>query len=188
MKIQFNYLLGICLFTIFFCLISCSEDTPLVNESELITTLEFVLKTQNGSDSVVFSIRDLDGDGGNPPVIIAPKLKSNTTYLTSLKLSNESSSPVINITDEIISEATEHQFFYTPSGQANLQFTYLDFDGNAYPVGTKTNMVTGNPGTGSLKITLKHMPDKKASGVQNGDITNSGGETDIELTFDIVVE
>ena len=75
MKIQFNYLLGICLFTIFFSLVSCSEDTPLVNESELITTLEFVLKTQNGSDSIVFSFKDLDGDGGNPPVFISPKLK-----------------------------------------------------------------------------------------------------------------
>ena len=188
MKIQLNYLLGICLFIIFFCIVSCSEDTPLVNESELITTLEFVLKTQNGSDSIVFSFKDLDGDGGNPPVIISPKLKSNTNYLTSLKLLNESSAPIVNITEEIISEGTEHQFFYTPTGQANLQFTYLDFDTNTYPVGTKTNMATGKPGTGTLKINLKHLPDKKASGVQNGDITNSGGETDIELTFDIVVE
>lgn len=188
MKIQLKNLLGICLFTIFFCVFSCSDDTAIANESELITTLEFVLKTQNGSDSLVFSFRDLDGVGGNPPVFYSPKLKSNTSYVTSLRLLNESILPIVNITDEIVSEGTDHQFFYTPTGQANMQFTYLDFDTNNYPIGIKTNLSTGNPGTGTLKINLKHLPDKKAAGVQNGDITNSGGETDIELSFEVVIE
>lgn len=188
MKIQLKYLLGICLFTISFCIFSCSDETPLANESELITTMEFILKPQNGSDSIVFIFRDLDGDGGNPPVFYSPKLKANTNYQTSLRILNESITPISNITDEIIAEGTDHQFFYTPTGLANLQFTYLDFDSNNYPIGIKTNMSTGNTGTGNLKINLKHLPNKKAPGVQNGDITNSGGETDIELSFEIVVE
>lgn len=188
MKNQLKYLSGICLFIISICLFSCSDDTPLVNESELITSLEFVLKPQNGSDSIAFSFKDLDGVGGNPPVLYSPKLKANTNYLTSLRILNESVTPIVNITDEIISEGTDHQFFYIPAGQANLQFTYLDFDTNNYPIGTKTSMSTGSSGTGNLKIILKHLPNKKASGVQNGDITNSGGETDIELSFEVVLE
>jgi len=40
-----------------------------------------------------------------------------------------------------------------------------------------------DPGEGGLRITLRHEPNKTAAGVQNGDITNAGGETDIEVTF-----
>jgi len=188
MKIQLKYSALICLLFSMVFIFSCSDDPAVVNESELITSLYLVLQNQSSSDSVVFSFKDLDGDGGNTPIIIAPKLKSNTTYRTNLRLLNESVSPPVEITDEIVSEGTAHQFFYTPSGQANLQMSYLDFDSSGYPIGTKTNLSTGSPGTGSLKITLKHLPNKKASGVQDGDITNSGGETDIELTFDLVVE
>ncbi|MBL7820139.1 MAG: type 1 periplasmic binding fold superfamily protein [Saprospiraceae bacterium] len=188
MKSQFKYRTFIYLFGAIASLLSCADDTPIVNESELITSMYMVMETPNGSDSVVFSFKDLDGDGGNPPVIFAPKLKSNTLYQTSLRLLNESVSPPIEITDEIVSEGTDHQFFYTPSGQANLQISYLDFDSLGYPIGTKTNILTGNAGSGLLKISLKHLPEKKASGVQNGNITNSGGETDIELTFDLVLE
>ena len=37
-------------------------------------------------------------------------------------------------------------------------------------------------------MTLRHEPAKDASGVAAGDITNAGGETDIEVTFDVTVE
>jgi hypothetical protein len=39
-----------------------------------------------------------------------------------------------------------------------------------------------------LKITLRHEPNKKASGVVGGSITNAGGETDIEVSFDVEVK
>ncbi|HBK71516.1 MAG TPA: type 1 periplasmic binding fold superfamily protein, partial [Flavobacteriaceae bacterium] len=35
---------------------------------------------------------------------------------------------------------------------------------------------------------LRHEPNKSASGVSDGDITNAGGETDIEVIFNITVQ
>ena len=40
----------------------------------------------------------------------------------------------------------------------------------------------------SYTITLRHEPAKTATGVSGGDITNAGGETDIEVVFDVTVE
>jgi hypothetical protein len=37
-------------------------------------------------------------------------------------------------------------------------------------------------------VTLRHEPDKGAAGVSGGDITNAGGDTDIEVTFPVVIE
>jgi len=37
-------------------------------------------------------------------------------------------------------------------------------------------------------VTLRHQPDKGAIGVSDGDITNAGGETDIEVLFDVIIE
>ena len=35
---------------------------------------------------------------------------------------------------------------------------------------------------------LRHEPDKSAAGVSSGDITNAGGETDIEVSFNVIIE
>ena len=46
-------------------------------------------------------------------------------------------------------------------------------------------MTTGsmsNP-SASMTVILRHEPDKAGAGVSDGDITNAGGETDIEVTF-----
>ena len=61
-------------------------------------------------------------------------------------------------------------------------------DGNGDPVGLMTQLMTGSAGTGQLTILLRHEPDKSAMGVAQGDPTNAGGETDINVVFDIVVE
>jgi hypothetical protein len=65
---------------------------------------------------------------------------------------------------------------------------YGDVDGNGKPLGLQTTVVTGDVSTGTLTITLRHEPDKSAAGVSGGDLTNAGGETDIEVTFDVTVQ
>jgi hypothetical protein len=49
-------------------------------------------------------------------------------------------------------------------------------------------LTTENAGTGKLKIVLRHKPDKNASGVANGNIANAGGETDIEVEYNVVIQ
>ena len=100
---------------------------------------------------------------------------------------NESESPVEDITLEVNEEAEAHQFFYQTSGQ--IAIAYNDTDNNGKPIGLKTVLTTANAGVGqSIKITLRHEPNKGASGVSTGNILNAGGETDIEVNFSLDVE
>jgi hypothetical protein len=168
---------------------SCEKDPQIPNEEELITTLLYTLTPQSGADSleVIFSFRDLDGDGGLEPEIIQGRPQPNTAYNGLIQLFNESVSPAINITNEILDEGKEHQFFYTFS-DVDVTLTYADEDDDQNPIGIATSLTTGDPGDGIFTVTLRHLPDKFAAGVKNGDITNAGGETDIEITFPLIIE
>jgi hypothetical protein len=130
--------------------------------------------------------QDLDGDGGNAPVLSLDTLLANTTYSGSIRLFNESETPAEELTAEVFDEAEEHQFFFSASG--NSSFAYVDQDNNGFPVGLAFELVTGEAGSEILSVTLRHQPDKGASGVSDGDITNAGGETDIEVLFDVIIE
>ncbi|MDA8980221.1 hypothetical protein N9G63_04185 [Chitinophagales bacterium] len=167
---------------------SCSKDDPEVpNEEEVITTLHYVLTPNLGGMPVSMTFQDLDGDGGNAPIITGGELAANTTYNGTLTILNETATPVEDITEEIEEEDEEHQFFFT-STLATLSVSYDDVDADNNPVGLATIVQTGGIGTGELTITLRHEPNKNAAGVISGDITNAGGETDIEVTFPISVQ
>ncbi len=170
-------------------LTSCSknDDPTIPNEEELITTLKYILTSDDGGEKVVLCFQDLDGNGGNTPTITKGTLKSNTTYIGELVLSNEQKTPSEDITSEIKNEGNDHQFFFQTT-ISNLKVTYNDQDTNKNPLGLKTTLITKNKGNGTLKITLRHMPNKLGNGVNNGDITNAGGETDIEVTFNITIQ
>ena len=49
-------------------------------------------------------------------------------------------------------------------------------------------LTTGDAASGNITIILRHEPVKDAEGVSDGDITNAGGETDISVTFPVVVQ
>jgi hypothetical protein len=128
----------------------------------------------------------MDGDGGNAPMITVDTISSGVSYNGSLSLLNETESPADKITTEIFEEAEEHQFFFQSSDSA-LSVSYSDTDANQQPLGLLSELSASDPGDYSLTITLRHEPDKSAAGVSDGDITNAGGETDIEVTFQIHV-
>ncbi|MEX0812750.1 MAG: hypothetical protein WD048_11090 [Chitinophagales bacterium] len=180
-----NYLL---IGFLFLFLAACEKDDPEIpNEEELITTLTYTLTPQSGGDNVVLTFKDLDGDGGDAPEISSGILAANTTYNGTLSLLNEQESPAEDITEEIEEEEDEHQFFFqtTVNGVA---INYDDADGDGNPIGLKTILSTGDAGSGTLSITLRHEPNKSASGVADGNIANAGGETDIEVTFNLDVQ
>ena len=81
-----------------------------------------------------------------------------------------------------------HQVFYLGRQGLNFDVTYKDLDDNGYPFGLLTDMQTGEAGIGLLTLTVVHRPDKTASGVSNGDMTNAGGSTDLQVDFEIRVE
>lgn len=169
-------------------LTSCSNDDPeIINEEEVITTLEVTLVPQGGGTTVTLVSRDLDGDGPNAPVItVSGPLQANTTYTGTTKVLNETETPAENITLEVEEEGYEHQFFYTFSNSI-ATVAYTDQDKNGRPIGIAFNLTTTTAGIGNLTVTLRHEPNKTAAGVVAGNITNAGGETDVEATFNLTV-
>ncbi len=171
---------------------ACKKDPVLPNPEELITTLIYTLTPIGGSGStLIYTFKDLDGDGGNPPVIThsgpgGDSLVTGVNYIGTIELLNESTNPVTNISEEIEAEDEDHQFFYTING-LHATIEYADQDDEGFPVGLNTTMTVSGPGSGSIKITLRHQPVKDAAGVSDGIIQNAGGETDIEVTFPVTI-
>lgn len=168
--------------------ISCSNDddnTP-VNEEEVITTV--IVTLTGGGQTITLTSKDLDGDGPNAPVVtVSGNLIANTVYTGSTRFLNELEDPAEEITDEVEEEGDEHQVFYQLLSSLGT-VTYTDTDVNGNPIGLSFTLTTGSTaGTGNLTVTLRHEPNKTASGVASGDITNAGGSTDAQVTFPIQV-
>ena len=171
---------------------SCNkdDDNTVINEEELITTVTTTLANIDGS--VTLTSRDLDGDGPNAPVVtVSGPLRTNTTYFGAVNFLNEAKNPAENINSEITEEGTDHQVFYMAAPTAIGAFNYTtltgDNDANGKPIGLAFTLETGVAGTGSITVTLKHKPNKSASGVADGDITNAGGSTDAEVTYPVTI-
>jgi len=153
-------------------------------ESELITSV-YVSLTDSASGAVSrFAFRDLDGDGSNAPVQFDTiKLNANRTYNVSLLLLDESKTPADTISNEILEEANDHQFFYH-AHDITVDFTYRDQVSNtpSLPIGLLTKWVVGaTTGTGEIHVTLKHQPDIK-------DGNEATGDTDVEIEFKAQVQ
>jgi len=170
-----------------FLFVSCDKDDPEdFNDEELITTVRYALATADGSTTTI-SFTDTDGDGGNDPVIVGGTLTANTTYTGSITLLDESSEDTEDITEEVAEEDTDHQLFFS-SDINDLTVTYADADSEGNPLGLATTLTTGDTGTGSITIILRHEPVKDAAGVADGDITNADGSTDVQVTIPITIE
>jgi len=167
---------------------ACSDDddaTPTpVNEEEIITTLTVTLTPNGGGTTVILKTQDLDGDGPNLPITtVSSNLTPGTTYVGSIELLNETEDPAEDITEEVEDESDEHQFFYTISSGLDVTTTYTNFDSNGDPLGTTFELETGAISSGLMTFTLLHEPTKPNTG-----ISDAGGETDIETTFDIFIQ
>lgn len=168
-------------------LISCDKDeVKPVNEEEVITTVTTTLT--NGSTVITLRSRDLDGDGPNVPVVtVSGPLRANTVYTGAVTFLNETVAPIDDITLEVKEEGEEHQlFFQAPSALGT--FAYTDTDAKGKPIGLEFTMTTKSATSGNLVVTLRHQPNKSASGVTTGDIANAGGSTDAAITYPVEVQ
>ena len=167
---------------------ACDPEEPKdPEEEEVITTLTYTLTPSGGGDVVTLEFQDLDGDGGNAPTITNGTLMDSTTYTGTLTLLNETESPAEDVTVEVQAEAEDHQFFFA-TNLSGTTIAYDDTDANSQPIGLNTTLTTTTTESGTITITLRHKPNKSATNVASGDITNAGGETDIEVTFNVDVQ
>jgi hypothetical protein len=181
MKHLFTFLSALILFT------ACDkEDAHIENEEEVITTLNYTLTPTSGT-AITASFQDLDGDGAGAATIDSIILSANTTYTGVFELLNETESPAENITEEVSEEDEDHQFFFI-SGVSGLSVAYNDEDADGNPIGIQNTLTTGAAGSGTLTVVLRHEPNKSGTDVASGDISNAGGETDIEVVFNVIVQ
>lgn len=168
---------------------SCSnDDSNPVNEEEVITTLTATLT--GGGQTITLTSRDLDGaEGPNAPVVtVSGNFAPSRTYSGTLNLLNEAATPAESITEEILNEAHDHQFFFNISNALATTAYAAPNDENGKPVGINFTFTTGaTAGTGTFTIILRHQPNKNGEGVSSGNIANAGGETDIQVSFPITV-
>ena len=78
---------------------------------------------------------------------------------------------------------------------APLTHAYADTDANGLPIGL-ANTITAAAGTGVLTLILRHLPELggepvKVTGladlVKNGGISSIGGQSDVQIDFDVTV-
>jgi hypothetical protein len=156
---------------------SCKKDPPADNEEELITTVHIIATDTTSGSQQVFTFRDIDGEGGNPPtqfdsITLAP----SRVYNVSMLLLDESKNPTDTISKEILAEADDHLFVFTPNPSSLVNIAITDKDSRNLPLGLTSRWTTNTTGRGTTGVVLRHQV-----GVKNG--TAAPGESDIELDF-----
>ncbi len=168
------------------------------NEVEEFTNIEFIFTNVDDPNDETRGIwEDEDGFGPIEPVILQhPTFRPNTTYRLTFIMENRLVTPIEDLTDEILDEDDEHQFFFefsealfsNPEGTGNIQdrdglINYLDFDDNGIPLGLLTEWTTADPQTGAIfRAVLGHQP-----GVKSETSTWDSGDIDWDITFTIDV-
>ncbi len=165
-----------------FLFTACDKDDDNThNEGELITTVTLTF-TEVGGGSTEYSVKDLDGDGGNPPVADAITLKANTAYTIGVAFLDESEAGhTHDLTEEVLAESTEHLVCFETTGAVSTPIVG-DFDSDGKLLGLESALATTDAGTGSMNVALKHTPDKSATD------PCSTGDTDVDVTFEVTIQ
>jgi hypothetical protein len=169
---------------------ACDPEEEAENEEELITTIVLTLTPVAGGNPIVMSYKDLDGPGAVAPTVVAGVLDGNKEYSAKLQFKNESVTPAVDITQEIIAEGVDHQVFFAVSQPLlnSIRYTYKDLDGRGRPIGIETSFFTKAAAKGDLAIILRHKPNKDAAGAVTGNSQSAGGDSDVDITIPLEVK
>ena len=200
---------SILILAVLFFSTSCSKDDPKKEDTpELITKATLIFTASDGTGSVTVSATDPDGEGVKPIAVDGGiNLSRNKTYVMTIELINglaKPTDPAYNISKEVEEEGDEHQFYFawtnnvfiSPQGNGNIDLpndpmNYTggsnSIDKNNRPLGLTTTWTAANPPGGTLagtfRIMLKHQP-----GLKSASSDSNTGETDLDLSFDIIVQ
>lgn len=154
------------------------------DDSELITTVIISFTDTAGANKTFYKYSDVDGPGGNIPIIDTISLDHLKGYNAKLILLNESKTPADTISNEVLERAEEHQVFYAyfPDDSSAMFFSYKDSDLNNVPVGLQFEVSFIKPGKGKMQIILKHQPGTKP---RSGNGNQALGSTDLDIIFPV---
>jgi len=203
MTTKLKNLLTAAIITLSFTALSCSSDDPEFEvDQELITDVTLIFTEVDATGALTqntFSVTATDPEGlelGNQPVIQAiTGLEPGKRYRLDITLFNSIDNE--NITEEIVEDADDHQFFFLGSAFIGpndfLSYEYADADQNGNPIGLFGYVnVSPAPGTnnGQFRLVLRHDLDKNFAGISDSGFTNfvaAGGETDLDITFPVTL-
>jgi len=171
----------------------------------LSTSLYLELTPRSGGDVLSFAWSDPENDGD--PVIDDVLLADGEIYDLGLAVWNELEDPAEDVTVEISDDAEEHQFFFTgdavqgpatgENADAIVEHAYADTDANGAPVGLENTLAAIAAGSGSLVVTLRHIPPEDGNAVKTEGLAEAvaadglgaiPGENDIQVEFPVTVE
>lgn len=167
--------------------VSCKKETQPAeeNENELVTTVQLDFKNRTTNETSTFAWEDEDGPGGNVPTIDDIMLDNNTVYDVQVTLWNKSVAPAENVNEEILAESENHRFYYEVSAGTGININNFDNDINGVPLGINSEWTTGNAGTGTLTVVLRHYAE---GGKEGSDLVNdTKSTTDAGAVFNLIV-
>ena len=136
--------------------------------------------------------QDLDGEGGNPPVVDRIVVDAGTDYDGAVQVLNETESPPENITEEVEEEAEAHQVLLPDARGIFTGYRCLrgqgirlrDELGRRSSRGARINAfsVPESAQNGQLRVILSHFDETSPR-----DGVNQSDETDIDVTFQVEV-
>jgi len=175
-----------------------------VNAEEVITTVALTFTPASGGAAIEAAWADPENDGS--PVIDDIVLSDADDYTLAVSFLNELEDPAEDITEEVHAESDQHQVFFTGTAvsspatgenpDAVISQAYDDTDANGFPIGLASSIVTLGVGSGTLTVTLRHLPPENDTPVKTGtladDVAAGGieslpGETDASVDFAIEV-
>lgn len=177
---------------------SCESDDPEPeNDGEVITDVTLNFQELNASGNPIglitsFTASDPEGiEVGATPTIETISLVRGKTYRMTIEVYNGIEDE--DITEEILEEADEHQFFFLGSGFTSNILTIAYDDPSGELIGLQ-NILTVSSSTGTnntqMQVVLRHDLDKNFPGATNPNFANfvqAGGESDLDITFPIVI-
>ncbi len=192
-------------------LLSACADTTKPGDGDdhdhnhgVITTVGLEFLPESGGTPLVFTWADPEGDGS--PTIEPVALEAGVSYRLELSFWNELDDPATDLTHEVEHDAAVHQIFFTgdavvgPAALDNtgapLVHSYADQDENGLPIGL-LNTIQAEEGTGTLTVTLRHMPPESGSAVKTAEAAGIvsaegfgalGGDSDAQVDFPVTVD
>lgn len=155
------------------------------HENELITTVELSFVKTGTSETSVFTWADVDGPGGQNPVIDDIVLEANAEYSFTVRFLDQSKNPEEDITEEIEEEGEHHRVYYIPHN-ISLTFSELNKDDDGITLGLYGKVLTGSTGSGRLQLILRHYPN---GGKQESDSPSApAAGTDADVQFNVILD
>lgn len=163
----------------------CNEDREYYEPlNENFTTLIYTLTPQNGGPQAVLTWRDMDGEGGEPPVIVGGNLSAYTTYNGSITLLDETQTPAKNLTPLIRLNERGHRLFFFQDGLNGLRVMNTTTDANGY----RNQLITSGATSGKLTVVVGYIPRKTDQILSPIDVSSAGGNIEMTAAFNIYVE